>query len=210
MVNKKYVLIAEAHADDGDMCVGGTAARLVKEGWHVDLLLVCNLARIKDISKRIEEAQAAAEVLGVGLQIMNLQEGNFRDIPRSELVARLDEYFSLKYYDKVFVPCHRDSHSDHKFLAEILFSVCRKNTCDLLIFESAIPSGIVPDPMSLNYFVNISNEIEQKMKAIYCHKSQLEQYGEGWVSAIEARSRFWGQKFGWNHAEAFNAVKILV
>lgn len=204
------VLCVGSHSDDLEIGVGGTAARLAEEGEEVDFLLICNLSRIKDISQRLKEAEKASEVLGVNLIKMNLQEGNFRDIPRTELVYQLDEFFSRKPYRKVFVPCFNDSHSDHKFCAEIIFSVCRKNTADLFMYESAIPSGIVPNSFVLNYFVDISNNMFVKMKAVRCHKSQIEVYGEGWLSAIEARARFWGEKFKKQWVEAFQAVKIII
>lgn len=206
----KNILCVGSHSDDLEIGLGGTAARLFQEGWDIDFLLVCNLARIKDISKRIDEAKEAASILGTNLQIFDLQEGNFRDIPSAELVSRLDEFFSKKPYRKVFIPCYRDSHSDHRFVSEVIFSVCRKNTADLLMMEPPIPSGIMPDPMALNYFVNISDYMETKMRALRCHKSQIEAYGEMWLTAIEARARFLGQKFGWKYAEAFSCVKQLI
>jgi LmbE family N-acetylglucosaminyl deacetylase len=199
-----------SHSDDLEVGAGGTAARLVKEGNEVDFLLICNLSRIKNISKRLEEAHIAAEVLGTNLEVIDLQEGNFRDIPKTELVAKLDKTFESKPYKKVFVPCHCDSHSDHSFAARVFFSVCRKNLNDLLMYEPAIPSGITPDPFFLNYFVDISNEIKQKMDAVHCHESQIEQYGEDWIISIESRARYLGQRFNKKFVEAFSVVKIIV
>lgn len=204
------VLFVGSHADDIEVSSSGTVSWLVKEGATVDFLLICNLSRIKDISLRIEESQAAAAVLGANLEVMDLVESRFRDIPQTELVEKLDEYFSKKPYRRVFIPCHVDSHSDHAFCARVLFSVCRKNTCDLIQYEPAIPSGITPEAFTLNYFVDISSEIEIKLASLLCHKTQIEKYGEGWLTAIEARARFWGQKFGVGYMEAFSAVKIIV
>lgn len=209
-MRKVNCLFVGSHADDIEVGGGGTAARLVREGAEVDFLLVSNLSRIKDISRRMGEALAASKILGANLVTIDLQEGNYRDIPRAELVERLDVFFSRKPYRRVFVPCHRDSHQDHQFVSNVLFSVCRKNTADLLIYEPAIPSGIIPDSMGWNYFMDISGEIKQKIQAMRCHQSQLQSYGPGWLTATIARSRFWGQKFGWQFAEAFSAVKILV
>lgn len=204
------VLFVGSHADDIEVSSSGTVSRLVKEGADVDFLLICNLSRIKDISLRVAEAGKAAEVLGASLEIFDLQESRFRDISQTELVGRLDEYFSKKPYQQVFVPCHVDSHSDHAFCAKVLFSVCRKNRCCLFQYEAAIPSGITPEPFLLNYFVDISEYMNVKIKALRCHKSQIEAYGNGWLSSIVARNRFWGEKFGKKWVEAFSAIKIIV
>lgn len=207
---KKHALAVASHSDDLEISLGGTAARLVREGWDVDFLLITNLSRIKDISKRMEEAKEAANVLGTNFQVLDLQESNYRDIPRAELVSQLDEYFARKPYQQVFIPCNKDSHQDHLFCSQVMLSVCRKNTCDVMMTEPPIPSGITNDPIILNYFVDISNEMGLKMKALRCHKSQMEAYGSGWLSAIEARARFWGEKFKKNFVEAFQVVKIIV
>ena len=204
------VLCCGSHADDIEVAMSGTVSRLVKGGHDVDFLLICNLSRIKDITFRMEEAQKAATILGANLEVFDLIESRFRGIPQTELVGMLDEYFSKKPYGRVFIPCHVDSHSDHAFCARVLFSVCRKNVCDLIQYEPAIPSGITSEPFVLNYFVDISSEMEEKLEALKCHKSQIEAYGEGWLSAIVARNRFWGQKFGKAYVEAFSAVKIIV
>lgn len=204
------VLFVGSHADDCEVSSGGTISRLWKEGAAIDILLICNLSRIKDISLRIEEAEKAAKVLGADLEVIDLQESRFVGVPKTELVSKLDEYFSKKPYERVFVPCHCDSHQDHEFVARVLFSVCRKNTCGLLAYEAAIPSGIVPNPFILNYFVDISDEMDSKLEALHCHKSQIEAYGEGWISSIVARNRFWGEKFKRKYIEAFQAIKIIV
>jgi LmbE family N-acetylglucosaminyl deacetylase len=60
-----------------------------------------------------------------------------------------------------------------------------------------------------NYFVDISDFIDIKLKAIKAHRTEMRKFGKGWVNFWLNEAENNGKKFGVRHAEAFQLVKYL-
>ena len=62
-----------------------------------------------------------------------------------------------------------------------------------------------------NFYVNISNEIKEKMKCLKFYKSELRRYPHSRsLKAIEAQSRFRGSSSGLKFAEAFFLIRHII
>src|SRR5688500_18035957 len=93
---KKYagqtVLAIGAHPDDLELAVGGTLARLSRDGARVVMAIVSIPA---DFERRREEAKRAAEILGCELRFL-VDDGCRRidDIKTHQLVGLVDDLVS--------------------------------------------------------------------------------------------------------------------
>lgn len=77
------------------------------------------------------------------------------------------------------------------------------------VFFWDIPGGFGFEPQ---IYVDITEIIEQKIKAIACHQSQtawLEAFlQDDYLDAMRAQSRFRGHQYGCKYAEGFTAYQI--
>ena len=68
-----------------------------------------------------------------------------------------------------------------------------------------IEPNFVPD-----FFVNITDEIEIKKKAISCYASQIENVKSRGVSAVEALAKFRGSQNESEYCEAFKIIRLII
>src|SRR6187549_2080215 len=84
----RTVLAIGAHPDDLEIGIGGTLAKLQREGAHV---VMCVASIPKDYDVRLAEAKRGAEILGCELRL--LMDGGPRrieDVKTCDLVGMLD------------------------------------------------------------------------------------------------------------------------
>jgi N-acetylglucosamine malate deacetylase 1 len=90
------VLCVGAHPDDIEMAMGGTVASLVAAGHRVAILVLTQgeLGSYGDAPTRLEEARAAAAVLGASFEIWDLADGGVVDdlATRHRVARALREY----------------------------------------------------------------------------------------------------------------------
>ena len=85
----KTVVAIGAHPDDLEIGIGGTLAKMQREGAHV---VMCVASIPKDYEVRREEAKRGAEILGCELKVL-IKHGPKRleDVKNFELVGMLDD-----------------------------------------------------------------------------------------------------------------------
>lgn len=200
------VLVIGAHPDDIEPQMGGTIAKLTKKGHEVLIIQFTDTGgELKNI--RISESCNAAEILGAKIKHLHYNQDNF--IFERELVQRLDKIIEEYKPDEIYTCWEYDSHQDHQVVSKVVLASSRKNNANVFFFEPIIPGGITPYSLECNYFVDISDTIELKIKSIKVYKSQLEKFGDGWIEAIYGRAKLRGYQINVKHAEAFQIVKMI-
>jgi LmbE family N-acetylglucosaminyl deacetylase len=122
----------------------------------------------------------------------------------------------------VITTWHDDEHPDHRaafHLVQAAFFLSRLPKLEtgepFHAPEQLWSYGIhKEDPNSI--VVDVSDEFEQKQKALQCYESQFvnPQLPDGYryagmsdyLDQIEVRGRYWGQKIGTQYAEAFSPI----
>ena len=215
---KKLNIIAFApHADDVEIAMVGTIARYVDEGHNVTIVTAIipkedakgNIDNFMT-NNRLNEQKNAATILGANLDVMKLDPYEF-DFNR-KFIKIFDERISFYKPDLIFSCWEHDTHQDHKKLAQILFSVTRKNNISFNMYEVMLPGGINTYAFNPQYFVNISNYIEKKTEAIKCYKSVFENKKNNYSKYFESivgRAKFRGEVIGVDYAEAFVIAKKI-
>lgn len=226
--NQLHILAFGAHADDVEIGMAGTIAKLAAEGKQIGICDLTNaeLSSNGTVTLRKEEAAKAADILGVKVR-------SSLGLPDRGLLLQ-DEYIRKiagivrTYKPKiVFAPYFEDRHPDHgncaRLVDEAVFSAGIKNyqTDETLpshrverIYYYMINGFHKPD-----FTVDISAFFDKKLAALRAYKSQFEKTAEsietplvnGYIENVEARERMFGKLVGAAFAEGFKTnVPILM
>ena len=176
MKKNRNILVVSPHADDAEIGMGGTIAKLVKEKNNVTILTAIlpneNLSGKVDTymkNKRYGEQVRSSKLLGTNLKTLNLNPYDFKF--NRDYIKIFDKEIKAIKPDIIFSSWEHDTHQDHKTIANILFSVSRKNNISLYMYEAMLPGGINTYAFNPQLFVDISSFMKKKIKSIECYKS---------------------------------------
>tara|TARA_Y100001934_G_C12294413_1_gene746593 strand:+ start:326 stop:988 length:663 start_codon:yes stop_codon:yes gene_type:complete len=211
------ILIIAPHMDDEVLGCGGTIVRHINAGDHVTVCIVANRAYNHQYDpKLIEQEKASCKK---AQEILSYQNLVFLDLPDEQLdhsqiniIAPLEEMFNKTKPDIVYIPHRGDLNQDHRAVFEAARVVCRPNAehriTTLRTFE--VPSstdqipGINEWPFIPNYYVNVKNSLEKKVKAMECYSKESKPFPHPRsAEGLRAYSKKRGMEIGIEAAEAF-------
>jgi LmbE family N-acetylglucosaminyl deacetylase len=200
------ILVVGAHPDDIEPQMGGTIAKLTKNGHDVLILQFTDTGEELNNIRTFESIDAA-RILGAKIKHLHYDQNNFSF--KRETIKSLDRIVEEYKPDEIYTCWEYDSHQDHQVVSKIVLASSRKNNANVYFFEPIIPGGITPYGFNSNYFVDITDTMEIKIKSIMAHKSQFEKFGKGWLDAIYGRASLRGFQINAKYAEAFQIVKMI-
>ncbi len=210
-------LCVGAHADDVELGMGGTVAKLVRLGKRGAILDLsdASMGTRGTVEERTREALEAARILGVPRSNLGFRDG-FLDSRDPALRTRLTEYVRRVRPAVVFTHPLRDRHPDHEQTAQLVrdmtfLSGLAKYPSDEVAFR---PSRVFHwmgardgDP---DFCVDVSQDWETRQKAIAAFGSQFGAEGpttplsgQSFRDFLEARGRFLGSRIRAKMAEGF-------
>ena len=222
------VLVVAPHADDETLGVGGTIARHVREGDEVAVAVMTGPGEgthpifpneVWDTVRA--EARRAADVLAVTeLVFRELPAVLLPDRPVWEANREAAEVLGEFAPDLLYVPFPFDLHRDHRDIY-YAFSVAWRPTSSvgrniqgIYAYETLsethwnppyLEAGFIP-----NTYVDISADLETKLRALACYESQLLAFPHARsLEAIEHQARWRGAQVGMEAAEAFVTIRSL-
>ena len=202
----RTVLAVGAHADDVELAVGGTIARLRRAGARVVMVVV---SLPGDYALRMREAKAAADILGCELSVL-MSDGARRieDLKSYELVAMIDR--EVKEHAPAAMLTHGPSefHRDHVLVHEACVSSQRLKYFDFFTYHPNFCRP-VPVPFHPRAYVDITDTIETKMRAIAAHQSQFQCRGLG-TDIYRDIARLNGRMVGVQYAEGLDVGRMLL
>ena len=198
------VLAFGAHPDDISIGMGGVIAKYSNHKHDV-LMVIAGIPNKREV--RWKEAENAAKILDARLIILDIEPAKI--VFSRELVRIFDKVFEEYCPDIVYTHWNHDSHQDHAAVANAVIASARKNNCSLYMYEQTIPGGIVPYGFRAQSFVDISEEIDTKIKSIMAHESQVKINNEWWLYGVKGRAMYRGYQMNVNYAEAFEVVKDI-
>ena len=123
--NKLRIIVFGAHPDDAEYKAGGTAAKWAKLGHHVKLVSVTNgdighwkMAGGPLALRRKAEVKAAAKVLGVTSEVLDIHDGELLPtLENRKTITRL-----IREWNADIVIAHRpwDYHPDHRYVGVLV------------------------------------------------------------------------------------------
>jgi N-acetylglucosamine malate deacetylase 1 len=215
-------LIVAPHADDEILGCGGTAAKLIKNGWKCYVAIMTNahkgapeLYSKSEIEKIRNEAKLAHSFLGV-------EETYFFDFPAPcldcypnyKIASSLSKILKDIKPSLVFAPFSGDAHLDHYYIYRATLTATRPFQAPfvsaLFLYETLSEtewSGFNPsESFTPNCFSNITDFIETKVKAMKFYDSQVKSettYHPRTLRGIKTLANYRGQSSGSQFAEAF-------
>ena len=202
----KTVLAVGAHADDVELAVGGTIARLRRGGARVVMVVV---SLPGDYKQRMGEAKQAAEILGCELRVLMTDSARrIEDLKSYELVAMIDR--EVKELAPAAMLTHGPSefHRDHVLVHEACVSSQRLKYFDFFTYHPNFCRP-VPVPFHPRAYVDITETIETKMRAIEAHQSQFKCRGLG-IDIYRDIARLNGRMVGVQYAEGLDVGRMLL
>ena len=223
------VLAIGAHPDDIEIACAGTLAKCVKRG---DTVIVCHVStgnlghvvippeELKVI--RANEAKKAGslagiEVISAGFNDLDIFDNN------KEARDRLVDI--IQYADPDFIITHNpdDYMPDHTAVSRLVFDASFSATLPNYKSKLNKAAKLVPiyymDTLAgVNFnpteYVDISEEIDLKIKMLECHESQLvwmrEHDGIDFADMVKTCSRYRGYQCGAEYAEGFTQCQVYL
>ncbi len=210
-------LIVAPHPDDAELGVGGTIVRLIEGGWKVGILDLTSgePTPLGSLERRGAETAAANAALGSPWR-ENLGLPNRSLEPSLVFRRALAAVFRRVRPRLLFAPYWEDAHPDHTAATKLVEDArfwSKLSKSDIggepfhparILYYFSVHLRIVERP---SVVVDISDQVDTKVKALECYRSQLvENQKPGQPGVIETvcdRTRFWGQLAGVRHAEPF-------
>jgi N-acetylglucosamine malate deacetylase 1 len=198
------VLAVGAHPDDVELGVGGTIAALTRAGVKVVMAIVSVPA---DYDTRVAEARDAAAILGCELRVLQGECRRIEDLKRYQLVALLDGL--VREFGPAAILTHgsADFHRDHVAVYETVLSAQRLAQFDLYSYAPTMTRP-VPVAFQPRAYVDISDTLAIKLRAIAAHKSQF--YSRGLTFEFYRDiARLNGRMVGVEYAEGLEISKLV-
>lgn len=207
-------LVVTAHPDDVDFGAAGTVANLTDAGARVTYCLVTDgqaggfdqtiprttMAEIR----REEQTKAAAEVGVTDLVFLGIMDGQVefgldlrRDISR--VIRQVRPQVVMTQSPTINVTTVYGSHADHVATGQATWAAVYPDARNPFAFPELLEEGLEPwaadeiwimfgtgQPGIDVHTVDITSQIERKMRALRCHESQHRD-----PDAMEARVREW-------------------
>ena len=209
-------LVIGPHPDDQELGMGGTIAKLVKQGHHVHLLDMTNgePTPFGSVETRARESAEAAKILGVQRTLLGLKN---REVQHTiEARHKVAAVIRVHKPTVIFVPYPIDAHPDHVAVTRI----GEDARFDAKLTKSAIPGDPWHPKRVIYYFcthlrmnfaptfcIDISDTVEQKHQAIAAYQTQ---FGHNDVpEMVKTQSAYFGARIGTKHAEPFFSYEAM-
>lgn len=220
----KNILIIAPHPDDEVLGCGGMMKKFSEEGHHIFVLIATRGTPSKYSDDRI--AKGRLDALNAHA-ILGVKETFFFEYhaPELDLVSLSDISESIYNLIKklnievLFIPHRGDIHNDHRVIFNASLVAARPvgnyTVKSIYCYETLSETEWAPpfgdDAFIPNYFVNIANYLDFKLRAMACYSGQLREFpNPRSLNALEALSQFRGSTVSLYRAEAFMIIRSIV
>jgi bacillithiol biosynthesis deacetylase BshB1 len=208
-------LVIGPHPDDQELGMGGTIAKLVKQGHNVHLIDMTNGEPTPRGSPehRAREAAQAAKILGVQRTLLGLT--NRQVTPTLQARYQLAAQIRVHRPNVLFVPYIPDAHPDHLAVTRI----AEDARFDAKLTKTDIPGEPWYPKRIIYYFcthlklninptfcIDVSDTVDQKMQAIACYESQMTPQ---LIDQVRLTGDYFGSRIGTKHAEPFFSHEVI-
>lgn len=188
-LSKKDILVIAPHPDDESLGCGGSIVKHIKAGSRVKVIFLTDGDR-GDFERRFGEqyveirkksAQHAMEILGV----KDYEFWGYRDRDLHLAVQEVKEklFRTVETFSPAltYAPSPFEAHPDHKVSFGVVWDLREHFGITLALYE--VLMALYP-----NILVDITNEMEQKKKAIVSYYTEV--YYNDYITKVEGLNRF--------------------
>ena len=232
------ILVIVAHPDDEVLGMGGTMLKHSKKGDHVRVIYMAtgitarrssryqnatnyesNKKEMKKMKKEIQairnDARKACGILKVNdIAFYEFPDNEMDSVPLLKIVKVVEQEISKMKPDKIYTHHYGDLNIDHRSVYNATLTACRPVNSpvkELICFE--VPSSTewnYPNTFNPNYFVNINDQLVQKIKAMEAYKNEIKKFPHPRSSQnLRITAGRWGSISGQESAEAFEIIRRI-
>ncbi len=214
--NNRRVLVIAAHPDDELLGCGGTIGLHTKVGDRVTAVIACEGESLRYGVNGVGQnahIREAAETLGIqDVRQLGFSDQRLDTITLTKIITPLERVVREVRPQTIYCQYGGDVNRDH----EILFKACLVATRPTEEYigavyafdtasstEWAYPRSFVPDT-----WVDISETLELKLKALACYRSEVREYPHPRsIQALRFRANAWGNQACLDSAEVFMTIR---
>ena len=215
------ILVISPHMDDEVLGMGATIAKHVHVGHEVYVCFVAHrvYARKYDIDKNQREVQHALDakkILGYKeSEIFNLNDERL-DVAIQDIAIPLEKYVEKVKPDIVYSNFYGDNHQDHRAVFQAVRIAIRPSAgvtpTKWFLYETPSSTDqsppIVEGAFMPNYYVNVDNYLDTKLRAYHCYETEKRAYPHPRSEeALKVLSQKRGIEIGFRSAEAFMILR---
>jgi len=232
------ILVIVAHPDDEVLGMGGTILKHSTHGDKIKIVILATgiTSRRKNnyknattyeyddsnmpiLTKEIEnlrkDSRKACEILKVNeVQFYDFPDNEMDSVPLLKIVKTIEYEIKKTKPDRVYTHHFGDLNIDHRTVYNATLTACRpfqKIVKELISFE--VPSSTewnYPSTFNPNYFVNITKQLSNKVKALKAYKHEIQAFPHPRSSDnLKMLAGKWGSTSGNKAAEAFEIIRMI-
>lgn len=228
---KLDILAFSAHPDDIELSCAGTLINHIQQGYKVGIIDLTQgeLGTRGSAAIRLEEATAAAEIMGLSVRENLKMKDGFFDLSEGNKLKVVE---AIRKYqpDIVLANAIRDRHPDHgrggQLVSEACFLAGLVKVVTSINGENQTPwrpkrvyHYIQDNYIEPDFVVDITDSMDTKTKAIKAYKTQFWDpkssepktpiSGEDFILFLEARARQFGRSIQTTFAEGFTTEQPI-
>lgn len=221
-MNKRILVIAP-HPDDEILGCGGMMLKNIKLGNEVFVCIVTKgyppLFKEERIKKNSEDAISCHASIGVKESFfLDFPSTKLETIDRAKMNDKILEVIKKVNPDEVYIPHWGDMQRDHQVVAEACMVAVRPKykpqVKRVYSYETLSETGWnapnIQNEFIPNVFVDISDFLEDKKKALSMYTLQIADYPDPRsMEAVEALAKYRGALMHMKAAEAFTLIREL-
>ncbi len=216
------ILVVSPHPDDETLGAGGTLIKMKKNGHQIFWLNITDMKPEYGWSEEVfvHRQEQIHQICGIyhfnGFFNLGLPPTRLNAMDEGEIISKIHEVFEEVKPEWLIIPGNYDAHSDHRTVYNCCMAAAkafrapyirRISTMEII---SETEYGFQKVKFEPNLFIDITDEIEDKIKAIRVYDTEIE---EGpfprSIDNIMALAKFRGGSCLSGYAEAFVILKQL-
>lgn len=221
------ILVVVAHPDDEVLGCGGTIVKMANMGLEIRLLVIADGVSSRsgldgtknNLEKRKKACRLAAEALGIcEVKFIDLPDNSLDQVPLLRVINEIEGFCNIYKPQMVITHHGGDLNIDHRIVFQACLTAFRPmpngSVKKLISFE--IPSSTEwQSPVNTNYFmpnwfVDISETIEQKMLAFNFYQEEKRAFPHPRSEeSLRALAAYRGSIIGCHAAEAFVLIRNI-
>lgn len=220
----KSVLVIAAHADDEVLGCGGTIARHRSMGDTVEVAFMTDgvssrvFSNEKDRMERSEAMQKALKILDVnGIHSYHFPDNQLDTVSVLEIARVIESLCEACLPDIIYTHHHGDLNIDHRLTHQAALTACRPQPASTVreifgfeVLSSTEWNTVGVSPFAPSHFVDISNFLDQKLRALSAYTREMRQVPHSRsIEHAEVLARHRGFSVGLRAAEAFTVYRLI-
>jgi N-acetylglucosamine malate deacetylase 1 len=210
------IMAIGAHPDDIEFGCSGTLMRHINVGDNVVYVCMTNTESksgttgdvLRTNDELFDEVRCATDKMGI--KITEFLDFKDLHVPFSfDSVSTLDRLIQKYKIDTIYTHWAGDSNQDHISTYKSTMAAARY-VRNVYCYEQIPIPRLTENEMTINYYVDISDYMKDKIQVAECHKSQIKKYkkiGFNVPNRLRVLAEFRGIQANCKYAEGFHLIK---